>query len=105
MKVSIEQAITIEENGLVSYAELVAMSGMSEHDVRDLVRYGALEPVDTDAPQWTFRADALTLVRRANSLRSAFELDAHALSVVLSFVERIDTLEAQLRALRARGSG
>ena len=105
MKVSIEQAITIEESGLVSYSELVAMSGMSEHEVRDLVRYGALEPVDTDAPQWTFRAEALALVRRASGLRRDFELDAHALSVVLGFVERIDALEAQLRALRARGSG
>lgn len=105
MKVTIEQAMTIEEGGMVSYNELVAMSGMAEAEVRELVRYGALEPVDTNAPQWTFRADALLLVRRASGLRRAFELDAHALSVVLGFVERIDTLEAQLRALRARGHG
>jgi chaperone modulatory protein CbpM len=104
MKITIEQAVTIEENGLVSYKELVAMSGMTEDEVRDLVRYGALEPVDADAPQWIFRAEALTLVRRASGLRRAFELDTHALSVVLGFVERIDALEAQLRRFRARGT-
>jgi chaperone modulatory protein CbpM len=104
MKVTIEQAVTIEENGLVSYQELVAASGMTEDEVRDLVRYGALEPVDANAPQWIFRAEARTLVRRASGLRRAFELDTHALCVVLGFVERIDALEAQLRALRARGA-
>lgn len=104
MKVSIEQAMVIEDHGLVSYTELVAMSGMSEGQVRDLVRYGALEPVDTAAPQWTFRAEALTVVRRAHGIARDFELDTHAVSVVLGFFERIDALEAQLRALRARGA-
>ena len=41
-------------------------------------------------------------MRRAQRLRSDFELDANALAVALSFLERIHELEEQLRAARAQ---
>jgi hypothetical protein len=41
-------------------------------------------------------------VRRASGLRRDFDLDTHALSIVLGYAERVDALEAELRSLRAR---
>jgi len=108
MTLTIEQALCIEEQGQVTYAELVAMADMPEHEVRDLVRYGALAPIDQAAaqpPQWRFRAEALLIVRKARGLRRELDLDAHAVSIVLSYLERIDALESELRALRARRGG
>jgi len=51
---------------------------------------------------WTFEARWLVVARTASRLRHDFELDAHGLSVVLSYVERIEALEAELRRLRAQ---
>jgi chaperone modulatory protein CbpM len=41
------------------------------------------------------------VARKAKRLRIDFELDAHAVSVLLGFVERIEALENELHALRA----
>ena len=54
------------------------------------------------APTWTFEARWLVVARTASRLRHDFELDPHGVSVVLGYVERIEQLEAELRALRAR---
>jgi hypothetical protein len=108
MTLTIEQALCVEEQGQVTYAELVEVAGMPEPEVRELVRYGALAPIDQAAaqpPQWRFRAEALLIVRKARGLRRELDLDAHAVSVVLSYLERIDALESELRALRARRGG
>ena len=102
MNIVVEQALTIDEQGTLSYSELVAASGMPEEVVHELVRYGALAPLDAAAPAWTFNAYALVVVRKVQRLRNDFELDTHAVAVVLSYQERIEALEAQLRELRAR---
>jgi hypothetical protein len=40
--------------------------------------------------------------RAAQRLRASFDLDPNALSLALSLLERIRTLETELRALRAQ---
>ena len=102
MNIIVEQALTIDEQGTISYSELVAASGLSPEVVHELVRYGALAPLEADASSWTFSARALVVVRKARRLRNEFELDTHAVAVVLSYLERIGALEAQLREVRAR---
>ena len=99
MKIEISEAITIE-GGEISFAQLVEYSGLSEHELRELIDYGALSPREPVEP-WSFDASALRAARIAERLRRDFELDANALSLVLSYVERIEELEAELRALRA----
>ncbi len=86
----------------ISWMQLVKASGLPEGELRELVRFGALVPRDPDAPTWTFEARWLVVARTASRLRHDFELDPHGVSVVLSFVERIDTLEAELCRLRAQ---
>jgi chaperone modulatory protein CbpM len=102
VNIVVEQALTMDEQGTISYSELVAATGVPEDSVRELVRYGALAPLDAAAPTWEFNARALVVVRKVQRLRNEFELDTHAVAVVLSYLERIEALEGELRELRAR---
>jgi hypothetical protein len=105
MQFTYGHALHIEEQASVSFTELVAAAGMPEADVRELVLSGVFEPLEPAATPWSFRADALMLARRAASLCRDFDLDAHAAGVLLGYLARIDALEQELRALRARAVG
>ncbi len=102
MSAPVDDALRLDNVTEVSWTQLVSASGLPEVELRELVRYGALVPRDPDAPAWTFEARWLVVARTASRLRHDFELDAHGVSVVLSFVDRIEALESELRALRAR---
>jgi chaperone modulatory protein CbpM len=102
MQLDVTEAVALDEYGVLSLAQLVELSDLSEVDLRALVDYGALTPVDLNASAWTFTTSWIVVARTAGRLRRDFELDAHSLSVVLRYVQRVDALEAELRALRAR---
>ena len=102
MNTHAEDALPLDEISDISWTELVNASGLPEPELRELVEYGALVPSDPEAPTWTFEARWLVVARTASRLRHDFELDAHGVSVVLCFVERIDALKRELQALRAR---
>lgn len=86
----------------VTFTQMVVASGLSEAEVRELVRYGALVPRNPDAAAWTFEARWIFAARKASRLSREFELDPHGVSVVMSFLERIESLEAELQAVRAQ---
>ena len=102
MSREIAEALSLDERGTLTLDQLVEMSELPEEDLRALVDYGALAPVDPAAASWTFTASWVVVARTAGRLRRDFELDAHSLSVVLRYVQRVEALEAELRALHAR---
>lgn len=102
MNMHADDALPLDALTEISWTQLVNASGLPEPELRELVQYGALVPRDPDAPVWTFEARWLVVARRASQLRHDFELDAHGVSVVLSFVERIESLQFELQELRAR---
>lgn len=102
MNVSSNEAMPLDMIAEVTWTQLVTASGLPEGELRELVRYGALMPRDPEAPTWTFEARWLVVAKTASRIRRDFELDPHAVSIVLSYVERIERLEAELRALRAQ---
>ena len=101
MNIETCEALHVDEHGELSFAELIECSGLTDAELRELVEYGALVPVDPALASWTFRGHTLLLARSAGRLRHEFDLDTHGVSVLLRFVERIEALEAELRALRA----
>ena len=103
----IEQAMWLHEQHELLLEELCELSGLSETELRELVDYGVLAPVDSDAGHWSFGADRLVVARSARRLRRDFELDPHGLALVVTLLERVRDLEEELRDLRARlpGSG
>ena len=102
MKSQADDAIRLDDFTEITWTQLVSACGLPEGEVRELVRYGALVPRDPEAPTWTFEARWLVVARHASRLRRDFDLDPHGVSVLLSFVERIEALESELRSLRAR---
>jgi len=102
MSIAPEQAMPLDDEFALSYRELVAAAGAPEALVHEMVACGALTPHGSDAATWTFAMRSLLVVRKAQRLQHDFELDTHAVTVVLSFLERIEALEAQVRALEAQ---
>ena len=98
----VQDAVRFDSVTEVTWTQLVNASGLSEGELSELVQYGVLVPRDPAAAPLTFESRWLMVARKASRLRRDFDLDAHGVSVVLSFVERIESLEAELRALRAQ---
>ena len=85
-----------------SLTELVELSGSSVEELRELVEYGAITPVNPESSQWVFPGQCLPTVRAACRLRLTFDLEPHGVALVMSLLDRIHDLEAQLGSLRAQ---
>ena len=85
--------------------ELVELSGSSVEELRELVDYGAITPVNPEAPQWAFPGQCLPTVRAACRLRASFDLEPHGVALVITLLDRIRDLEAQIDSLRAQLPG
>lgn len=81
--------------------ELSEVCGLPTEVLRELVDFGVLAPCDPTATEWDFTADCLPALRTAARLGADFELETHVLALVISYLRRIDDLEAQLRLLQA----
>lgn len=102
MNTELTDAQWLHEQAEVSIEELAALSGLSPELLRELVDYGALIPTNVQSAQWHFTADCVVSVRTVGRLREDFDLDANALSVALTLIERIHRLEAQLQDLQTQ---
>ena len=102
MTVEITETLWLDERGSITLIELSECSGLTEPELRELVDIGALEPLDADAPQWSFGSRCIVAARAACRLRDDFELDTSGLAVALSLLERIEELEAEVQRVRAR---
>jgi hypothetical protein len=103
--VKIEQAMWLNEQHELLLEELCELSGLSETELRELVDCGALAPTDPDAKHWTFSADRLVVARSAFRLRKDFDLEPLGVALVVTLLERVRNLEAELRDLRAKLPG
>ncbi len=102
MNAKLTEVTWLDAHCEVSFAELASLSGFAEAELRELVEYGALAPNDPQGAQWNFSGECVVTARAAQRLRASFDLDPNALSLALSFIERIRALETELRALRAQ---
>lgn len=102
MKVTLMETSWLDEQHEITLAELVELSGLTDAEIRELVEYGALIPLDLQAEEWTFCGECLVTVRTASRLRDDFDLQPYALSLALTFIDRIRELETELHELRAQ---
>jgi chaperone modulatory protein CbpM len=102
MELQQTDAVWLDDRLEFSFAELVHCSGLSEAELRELVDYGALVPVNPQEAEWTFSGDIVVTLRAAGRLCADLELDAQALALALRLFQRIRELEAQLGSLRAQ---
>ena len=95
-------AVWLTEDNEFSLSNLAELSGLSEAELCELVDYGAVTPVNPDSPPWVFNGKCLLTIRTACRLRVSFDLDPHGVALIVSLLERIHDLEAQLGSLRAQ---
>jgi hypothetical protein len=84
---------------LIVLLELESASGLTRAEIVELVEYGVFAPQGTGPEDWRFPEDALALARDVAGLRSAFDLGAPALALLLAYRERLAELERRIREL------
>lgn len=105
MRIELTEARWLDEREEFSLHELAELSGLSISELEQLVEYEALAPIDPTAASPAFTARCLVTARTACRLRDDFDLGAPGLALVLTLIERIRDLEAQLQALECRLPG
>jgi chaperone modulatory protein CbpM len=96
------EAVWLTEDTQFSLAQLAELAGIPESEVRELVDYGAVTPVDPESSPWIFNGKCLLTIRTARRLRVSFDIEPHGVALIVSLLERIHDLEAQLGSLRAQ---
>ncbi len=95
------EAVWLTGDHAFSLAELVEISGLPESELRELVDCGAVTPVDPESSPWMFSGKCLLTVRTACRLRISLDLETGSLALMITLLEQIQDLEAQVRELRA----
>lgn len=96
------ESVWLTEDHAFSLAELAELAGLAEAELRELVDYGAITPIDPESSPWVFSGRCLLTVRTACRLRLSFDLEPHGVALAVSLLNRIQELETQLRSLRAQ---
>jgi chaperone modulatory protein CbpM len=85
----------------LSLDDFAARAGMHPELLRRWVALGLLEPSRDAGGQLWFRATQLQAVARIQRLRAGLSVNYAALGLVVDLLDRIEVLEAQLRAAGA----
>ena len=96
------EAVWLYSEERVTLVQLAQASGLDEALLRELVDYGALAPREPGAAELCFSGACIARVRHGARLATDLELDTPALALVLRFLERIESLETQVRHLTAQ---
>ncbi|MDE2195610.1 MAG: hypothetical protein KGJ56_00255 [Gammaproteobacteria bacterium] len=102
MGTELTEVLWLDEHSDLPLTRLAELSGLSEAELHELTDYGVLPPADPDAAPLAYRADCIVIARTARRLRDELELDVHGLALILTLLDRVHDLEAQLCDLRAR---
>ena len=102
MRIELTEVVWLHEHYALSVNQLAELSGLSEQEIHELVDYGAITPIDTNAVQRSFDAQYIAAARTARRLRDDFDLNIHGVAFALSLLDRVHELEAELGDLRAR---
>lgn len=84
----------------LSLRELAQASGLRQEEIEALIDFGVLEPLASKQDSAVFfPAFCLILARRAHRLRVDFELNPPGIALALTYLQRIEDLEARLHEL------
>jgi chaperone modulatory protein CbpM len=100
-----DEVLWLDEHRVVSLAELIEYSGLSESELIELIHVGVIPVRETHGTTYTFTARVVTVARTACRLRDDLELDTRGLGVALKLLERVRELENEIGRLRAQRIG
>lgn len=93
-----QPVLLLDEAQEITLAELTRTCRVHTEWVMELVEEGVLEPLQPGAPQWRFAATSIVRVEKARRLQRDLGVNLPGVALALQLLERIDALEARLRA-------
>lgn len=81
--------------------ELAGLCRLTVAEIEELVDYGGLEPLPVPEGGLRFSGGCIGPLREATRLRADLDLDLFTVALLLPYLQRIEDLQHQLRALRA----
>ncbi|HET6322879.1 MAG TPA: chaperone modulator CbpM [Hyphomicrobium sp.] len=86
----------------ITLADLTRTCRVRTEWVMELVDEGVIEPRRRTGPQWRFSATTIVRVEKARRLQSDLGINTPGVALALQLLDRIDALEARLRAAPSR---
>lgn len=99
-----KQALTgtiLEEEVVLTMAQLCRASRLSEQRVIELAREGVIEPIGTKPESWRFRGVCLRRVRRARRLEEDLGVNTAGIALALDLLDEVERLRARLGRLES----
>jgi chaperone modulatory protein CbpM len=86
----------------VTLLELAQASGLSRDELAELAELGLFEGERSESGEWVFGASSISIARTACRLRSDFELNTPGVALALTYLEKIEALQARLKELECQ---
>jgi chaperone modulatory protein CbpM len=97
---SVLTGVVLDENTLVTFTELCQSCDVGSDVVAEMVEIGILDPTGDGPGDWRFEAGALRRAATAARLQRDLGVNLAGAALALELLERIERLEARLRALK-----
>lgn len=91
----------LDASETIGVTELSRACGVSVAEMDELVEYGALQPLHGEHEAAVFSAACVASLRTACKLREDYDLDLFTVALLVGYLNRIEELEHELRALHA----
>lgn len=101
MPADTKQPLVVLDEEEISLSELTRTCRVHAEWVMELVDEGVIEPRGAAAPQWRFSATSIVRVEKARRLQRDLGVNLPGVALALELLDRIDALEARLRAAAA----
>lgn len=92
----------LDETVEITLAELTRTCRVHAEWVMELVEEGVIEPRERSGPQWRFSATSVVRIQKAQRLQRDLGVNLPGIALALELLDRIDALEARLRAAEPR---
>ncbi|WPX33594.1 chaperone modulator CbpM [Actimicrobium sp. CCC2.4] len=102
MKLTIAESVPLDAGHVCTIAHLAEVSGLSREELEELVGIGLIVPADAQTEPLLFQLRTVVTACTARRLRDDFELDHNGVALALTLLQRIEQLQQELTALRAR---
>jgi hypothetical protein len=86
----------------IGITELAYACAMSREELEELMEYGALLPLAPIRTEPVFTLEWMQPLRTAGKLRRDYDLDLFVVVIVMDYLRRIESLEAQVQSLQAQ---
>jgi len=97
---SVLTGVVLDEHTLVTFTELCQSCDVASDVVAEMVEIGILEPAGGGPGDWRFQGSSLRRAATAARLQRDLGVNLAGAALVLELLERIERLEARLRALK-----